>query len=100
MQDLISRQASLDAISTFGNREYRRKQGTLRDAYKLISALPSEPVGNPERLKGKWIESETYGFICSECGSGYKGQPTIMGKPIFEFCPICGADMRRKNDEF
>lgn len=58
--ELISREAALDAISTFGNREYRRKQGTLRDAYKLISALPSEHVGNSEQLDRTCAECKYY----------------------------------------
>lgn len=46
-----------------------------------------------KRMRGRWIESEADGFVCSVCRNGYKNQPTCMGKPMFEFCPICGADM-------
>lgn len=46
---------------------------------------------------GRWEwDGET--FVCSACGSGYEGQPTMMGKPMFEFCPVCGADMRKDGD--
>ena len=48
---------------------------------------------------GRWIKSDTDGFVCSVCHNGYKTQPTLMGMPMFEFCPCCGADMRGKQDE-
>lgn len=52
------------------------------------------------RKKGKWQWSEDMMcFICSECKSGWKEQPTLMGKPLYEWCPVCGADMRGDADE-
>ena len=53
-----------------------------------------------ERKRGEWIPSDTDGFVCSACRNGYRNQPTLMGKPMFEFCPVCGADMRGKDHEF
>ena len=47
-----------------------------------------------ERETGYWIPSDTDGFVCSICRSGYRNQPTLMGKPMFEFCPICRAEMK------
>ena len=41
MADVIYRKEALETISNFGNRKYRREHGTLNDAYKLISCLPS-----------------------------------------------------------
>ena len=46
---------------------------------------------------GKW-EWDGEAFVCSACGSGYEGQPTMMGEPMFEFCPVCGADMRKDGE--
>lgn len=46
-----------------------------------------------ERKTGKWVESDTDGFVCSVCRNGYRCQPTLMGKPMFEYCPVCGAKM-------
>ena len=43
--------------------------------------------------QGRWFKDDEGTFICSACGSGYKDQPTLMGKPMFDFCPICGARM-------
>lgn len=53
----------------------------------------------PERKKGKWLESDTDGFVCSVCRNRYRCQPTLMGKPMFEYCPVCGADMREETDD-
>ena len=64
------------------------KPGVWKDT---IDAMPTI---EPERKKGKWMESDTDGFVCSVCRNGYRCQPTLMGKPMFEYCPVCGADMR------
>lgn len=63
--------------------------------YKLFEkCLEEQPTVQPQRMRGRWMESDTDGFVCSVCRNGYKMQPTIMGEPMFEFCPCCGADMR------
>ena len=64
------------------------------EARKAIRALPSA-----DRPQGEWFKDDEGTFICSACGSGYKDQPTIMGKPMFEWCPICGAKMKGADDE-
>ena len=58
---------------------------------KIRKALENEPK------KGKWIKNPDC-FICSVCNGGYKCQPTLMGNPLFEFCPMCGADMREADN--
>ena len=52
-----------------------------------------------DRPQGEWFKDDEGTFICSACGSGYKDQPTIMGNPMFEWCPICGAKMKGADDE-
>lgn len=44
---------------------------------------------------GTWNKNELGHFVCSNCNSGYSNQPTCMGHPLFVYCPICGADMRK-----
>lgn len=54
----------------------------------------------PERKKGVWIwNDEMKCFLCSECEQGWREQPTLNGKPLFEWCPVCGADMRGEEHE-
>lgn len=43
-----------------------------------------------ERKTGKWMRTKS-GFLCSECRSGIKNQPLLMGRPMFCYCPFCGV---------
>ena len=87
MDDLISRQAAIDVAS----RECREWRGIFSDIEQGLKELPSA------QKTGKWIEdiNKTYVqyFICNQCGNEYR-VGTCMGKPIWNFCPNCGADMR------
>lgn len=70
------------------------------DLIALIEAQ-EERIGEllADRPQGAWFKDDEGTFICSACGSGYKDQPTIMGKPMFKWCPICGARMKGTDDE-
>ena len=86
MDDLISRQDAIDALSKTGDEILQG--GILRGTvYRILENLPSV---QPERKKGKWIvrirDNRAY-FICSECND----EVDICG---YGFCPTCGADMR------
>ena len=59
-----------------------------------IKSIPSA-----DRPQGEWFKDDDGTFICSACGSGYKDQPTLMGKPLFKWCPLCGAKMKGADDE-
>ena len=52
-------------------------------------------------VHGEWKKDDDGEFICSNCNNGYKDQPTLVGRPMFEYCPICGAKMdgERKESE-
>ena len=113
MEESISRQAAIDSILTwdkFGCDERGRlvpwREGLvpyvrLKDVIYAIANLPSvQPVeAVPERKKGRWIPSDTEGFVCSICRNGYRIQPTLMGKPMFDYCPVCGARMEGAENE-
>lgn len=62
----------------------------------VVKALPT--VDAVPVVHGKW-EKQKGIFICSRCWTGYKEQPTMMGKPLFEFCPVCGAKMDGEDDD-
>ena len=66
----------------------------FRQAIERVQALPSA-----DRPQGEWIPSDTDGFVCSVCKNGYRNQPTLMGRPMFEYCPVCGARMKGADDE-
>lgn len=52
--------------------------------------------GELDRPHGEWEYDDRSGqFICSECEGGVD-MPTLMGEPLYKWCPWCGADMRKK----
>lgn len=65
---------------------------TLECMDELMAVIADRPIG-------KWVKDDEGTFICSACRSGYKDQPTLMGKPLFEWCPLCGARMKGVDDE-
>ena len=86
--DTISRQAAIEAVmECYDNDE-------LFEVYE--EKLRELPPAQPERIKGRWISADAiFGgepFYCSECGENTRD--TVMGKPRWNFCPNCGADMR------
>lgn len=46
-------------------------------------------------IRAKWIvEENMHGFLTCECSNcGEETRETVMGKPRFMFCPMCGAMM-------
>ena len=79
MNDLISRGKLFNLLAPVQ---------TLGEAYGIIQGM--DTVDAVPVRRGRW-EWNGEAFICSACGNGHKGQPTIMGQPMFEFCPMCGA---------
>ena len=109
MNDLISRQTVINEINErqrkliycFG---FENDMVNIMDIAKsIVIAIPS---AQPERKKGYWKHineeeerakhnGQLLGWMpwyCSECGYG-------VGKHQTAFCPNCGADMRREQDE-
>ena len=78
--------------------EYLAEQAGIlvTDADTISRKAAIEPPSQPKRIKGRWISSDAiFGgepFYCSECGENTRD--TVMGKPRWNFCPNCGADMR------
>ena len=82
MQDLISRQAALDALGTITMYKGSIPYDT---AVMRIEQLPSA-----EPKRGKWVlvcDNNGMHFICDKCGAWRYYQEQ-------NFCGECGADMR------
>ena len=97
MDDLISRQAAIDAlngeISITGRANAEAVRGYVRLVKDRLERLPS---AQPER-KGRWIKLDMHAHLanhkCTACGQECY-VPTCMGEPMYTYCPNCGARMR------
>lgn len=97
-EDLIKRSDAIKALRKLGHEVVViDKVCSLGIAAEFIDVIRDIP--SADRPQGKWFKDNEGTFICSACGSGYKDQPTIMGKPMFEWCPICGCRMKGADDE-
>ena len=83
MSDLISRQAAINKI--LGQPPEPHYPSWYAEQIKEL------PSAQPET--GKWISADAiFGgvpFYCSECGQNTRD--TVMGKPRWKFCPMCGS---------
>ena len=110
--DLISRQAAIDAISVYANRYkkyigkpndsevYAYSRGLIASIEMSINALPSTKPP-PETcwgcncqkmekaIRGKWVQVNHNERECSLCGN----RELWMNTAVYEFCPHCGAKM-------
>ena len=108
MNDLVSRQAAIDALSKAmpslttpdGSGQFDREiyvaQETFVDAMQIIHDMPS---AEPERKTGHWIITEgeymhSRKYQCSECGHQFKWLYNPDFPPVFNYCQKCGARMK------
>ena len=97
MDDLISREAAIDAINGLP-KWIDTENGVCLDYADVIAVLSEHLPSAQPRPKGKWIPySKVYENRnrCSECDYH------LVGTPAHEatFCPNCGADMRGEQDD-
>ena len=95
MSDYIDRQAAIDAISE-ACFELRGVFGSCEDALNALPSAEVEPVKH-----GRWKPFDlTWGrsvYACTSCGEAFE-VPTEMEKPIFIYCPNCGARMNTEEE--
>jgi len=107
MDDLIDRQAAIDAI------EHRlcepAYQHTGEDWYAGMNCAEFElydlPSAQPDAVlvvQGEWIDEDYYSqdkqhkvYRCSKCGWHMVSRPT----ELFNYCPSCGAKQSWVKDE-
>ena len=98
--DLISRQAAIDAVE-FGityAKKINKETGEVTVLFEESNAELEKAIDRIKQLlpaqpkRGKWIKNETTwtGYTCSVCGNVPYMQ-TCMGKPIYDYCPFCGS---------
>lgn len=89
MDDLISRQAAIDALTEYGNG--RAVFISVGEAVIRIEQLP--PI-QPKR--GRWIKLDMHRGMADHKCTACKQEcyvPTCMGEPMYAYCPNCGAKM-------
>ena len=93
--DLIRRRDAIKAI----NLKARIPHDVASALYASMAINAIYSVPSADRPQGEWFKDDEGTFICSACGTGDKYQPTLMGNPMFEWCPFCGARMKGADDE-
>ena len=73
------------------------------DFVDACTAIAEAPTADVQEVKhGKWVEAGEYlgelRFKCSACQKNM-AVSTVMLKPVWNFCPNCGADMRERREE-
>ena len=102
MDDLISRQAAIDAVkcgALSAAMVYGRTDEGSTALYETVKAIKALPSAQPERKQGEWIyvrgeEAGNALYMCSACGKGDIHAPEVR----VPYCWNCGADMRGEQD--
>lgn len=103
MDDLISRQAAIDALkSRFSDEpDMTIEDSAFWDHKAVLEVISNQPSAQPERKRGKWerVTNNDNGidFRCSACHR-YRFHNGEMRRK-YKFCPNCGADMREDESE-
>ena len=102
MNDLISRQAAIDALRVAywnDNIQSAKDDPCIVDAMtdwaiRQVKALPS---AQPEPNTGRWVTNlENHTYECSECGNGIITNKEYLKKHKFCFC--CGAKILKDGE--
>lgn len=98
MDDLISRQAAMNAIREISPAFFSAYRHEIYiDKQEVLARLKLLPSVNPEQKKGKWIGKPIAGYStvrCSVCNDVFR-----ENEGRWNFCPNCGAEMEKENDD-
>lgn len=70
----------------------------FRFAYCKVKDAPTADVRENVHAHWEAINDVRHPYRCSNCGSEFDVE-TMMLRPLWNFCPICGADTRGETDE-
>ena len=96
-------------IKAEGNIDYKNwdfansyKQERINQTEACIDVVRYAPsIDAVEVVRGEWMPNPKIGWgetwVCSICGE--KTTSSVMGKPRYKYCPMCGAKMKGADDE-
>ena len=101
MSDLISRSALSKQLKQYKS-EWKLAEpfhegiaSGLKIAIEVTDRQPT--VEAKEVVHGEWIKTRlAMEYQCSNCQNVVYAESTRTGHKLFNFCPNCGADMRKK----
>lgn len=89
LQELIQRNPHTDA------RSRSQHNSEITACIYRVNTQPS--IDAVPAVNGEWIKTRLAGeYECSNCHSLEYERFTKSGIKLFDFCPNCGADMRKK----
>lgn len=100
MSDLISRKALIEAIKDRQKCFWDSEE--IDDEYCNVIILVNEQptVEAKPVVHGEWIKTRlAMEYQCSNCQNVVYAEYTRSGYKLFNFCPECGSDMRKKVQE-
>lgn len=107
MNDLISRQAAIEAIEshirTFAEPyKLTRDEEVMNYAFEVAASCVYNLPTTQERKRGHWIYKGKRGRFpvceCSVCGNAENADWAILGENV-NYCPNCGAEMKGEDDD-
>lgn len=60
---------------------------------EMVNVMPTADVR--PNVHGEWHHISSTGWECSACGRVVTMRPIDKKKTLYNFCPNCGADMRK-----
>ena len=99
-QDAVSRRRLLSDLKELITawEKYPVMAEQIKGVEVAIGYVELIPSTQPERKKGKWINSGRI-IRCNKCKIGYATVKGMKSALTYNFCPNCGADMRGEQDE-
>jgi len=87
----------IDKLKTIKALDEAKIKTTSEEYDRIFDIVGSMPT--IEERKGKWILTKRNGILCGVCHSGLRRMPTLGGRPMFIYCPFCGAKMEGSEEE-
>ena len=105
MDDLISRQAAIDALMK-RDKELRNinwydkpfAEGECRGIDEALAIVSNLPSAQPQRKTGWWTKAYDGIDDHVKCTGCFKTYDWISQAQYYNYCPNCGADMRGEQD--